>query len=186
MTHSREASVDSVKDRRGSSGSVSPSIHGSAGSLESSKSVSFLFPPTMSTLPTSTDSLPSVFTKSPSPLAMKTSPVSATAGAPSTQRTSVTSSFTAPNVDKLEQEAEKMDVDGDSATRPLGPVREESEDSKRKTLFNNLFTKYRSGSSATSLDSDRTGSADRPDRRRSGSAAGSSDRIHFSQMSDGA
>lgn len=147
--------MDVSRRESDSDGSGSP-VSASARSGDSGKAASFLVPPGGAAQRGSTDSLRSVFTSSPSPMAYKSSPISGINGPPSTEPTSISSSYSnSAAVDDSEQAAEKMDVD----PKPELPVpqREESEDSKRKTMFNNLFTKHRGGSSVTSMDSDMPG-----------------------------
>lgn len=126
------------------------------GSGDSNKSVSFLVPPDSKRgTSASTDSLPSMYPTSPSPLSQIDQ---------SGRRNEPSASPSVNDANRAvpipERPAERMDVD---------PKFDQTEDKKRRTMFNDLFTKHRGSSSSGSVDS---GSVDMPFGRPS--LAGSS------------
>ena len=136
-------------------GSATASARGSSavsgtgsGSGDSAKSVSFLIPPNGSTSSSNTASaggLPPVFTSSPHASATKLGHPSS-ANLPPGLRPSGSSELDQA-IPHLEDQAEKMDIDKDEPT----------EDEKRKSIFDDLFTKHRgegSGSSVSDSDLD--------------------------------
>ena len=150
----RAGSVESG-DARLSSGGGSPISTGAASGMESGdsgKSVSFLVPPKIRQANSaSTESLPSVFPASPSPI----SSLEQSGPLPPDPSATPNTGEAGRAVPELEAQSEKMDVE---------PEFDQTEDKKRKTMFDDLFTKHRGGSSAKSADSSST---DLPLRRPS-------------------
>lgn len=149
----RAVSVDSG-DAHLSSGRGSPISTGAASGMESAdsgRSVSFLVPPKVRQADSaSNEALPSAFAASPSPLSYLEQ-----SGRPTDPLVAPNTGEAGRAVPGLEAQAEKMDVD---------PEFDQTEDKKRKTMFDDLFTKHRGGSSARSADSSST---DLPLRRPS-------------------